>query len=131
MDSFEEVVAGPDGYLGLACDRYCERTVPYWSADGRRWERDTGYQEKIYLTDVATSGDTLVAIGDDPKDRQSAVMFSEGQWSVLELPLPPAPKGGWLSLVDVAALPDGGFAIVGAFERPNYTIGPFLSLIHI
>ena len=126
VDYFEEVVAGPDGYLGLACDRYCERTVPYWSADGRRWERDTGYQEKIYLTDVATSGDTLVAIGDDPKDRQSAVMFSEGQWSVLELPLPPAPKGGWLSLVDVAALPDGGFAIVGAFERPNYTIGPFL-----
>ena len=125
-DMFEQVVAGPDGYLGLGCDRYCERTVPFWSTDGRRWERDTGFTEKLYLTSVATSEDTLIAIGNDAGDDSAAVSFRDGQWNELDLPLPPAPDDGWLSLVDVAALPDGGFAIVGAFERPNFTTGPFL-----
>jgi len=125
-DLFEEVVAGPGSYLGLGCDRYCERTVPFWSADGRRWERDTGFTEKLYLTSAATSEDTLIAIGNDAGDDQAAVAFRDGQWKELDLPLPPAPDDGWLSLVDVAALPDGGFAIVGAFERPNFTTGPFL-----
>jgi hypothetical protein len=65
-DYIDAVSAGPGGYLGLGCARYCERTLPYWSADGRRWTRDEGFTEKLNLTDVATSGDKLIAIGDIP-----------------------------------------------------------------
>jgi hypothetical protein len=100
--------------------------LSFWSADGRRWERDKGFTEKLRLSAAVTSGDTLIAIGADHMDDQAAVTFRDGRWEALVLPLPPAPDGGRLSLVDVTTLPDGGFAIVGAFERPNYTIGPFV-----
>jgi hypothetical protein len=126
-DYLDAVSAGPGGYLGLGCDRYCERTLPFWSADGRRWTRDEGFTEKLNLTDVATSGDKLIAIGGiPPGDDQAVVAFTDGRWERLELPLPPAPDGSQVSITDVAALSDGGFAIVGAFERPNSTTGPFL-----
>jgi len=123
-DYSEEVVAGPDGYLRFGWGR--DWTAPYWSADGHRWERDKGFTQKLELTSAATSGDTLIAIGDDADYDQAAVAFRDGQWDRLDLSLPPAPGDAWTNLVDVAALPDGGFAIVGTFEYPNYTSGPFL-----
>lgn len=126
-DYLEGIAAAPDGFLGLGCDRYCERTVLYRSEDGRRWERDRAFTSRIRLTDAAVSGNTLVAIADPIFGGDNAAVAQiDGRWVDLVLPLPAVPTDGYVSIRDVAALPGGGFAIVGSTETAKGATEPFL-----